>query len=62
MVRKKRLTKIIFIKFLKNNPNILKKFRKNNTFAKYSRDPRMMKCNPSLSEVEESIKMEEESF
>ena len=52
-----------FIKFLKENQHVLKKFnRENKAITKYSRERWMMRSNPSVDEGEEGLRVEIENF
>ena len=62
MTKRKKRTKMIFIKFLKDNQKILKEFgRRGNKAEKYNREPWMMRSNPHVDEGEEIIRKETES-
>ena len=62
MTKRKKRTKMIFIKFLKDNQKILKEFgRRGNKAEKYNREPWMMRSRPHVDEGEEIIRKETES-
>ena len=62
MTKRKNRTKMIFIKFLKDNQKILKEFgRRGSKADKYNREPWMMRSNPRVDEDEEIIRQETES-
>ena len=63
MAKRKKRSKMIFIKFLKDNQHILKEFgRKGGKTEKYNREPWMMRSNPPADEGEEFLRREAESF
>ena len=62
MAKRKKRTKIISMKFLKDNQLILKELeRKISGAEKYNREPWMMRSNPHVDEGEEIIRKETES-
>ena len=61
MVERKKRSKMIFKKFLKDNQKTLKKFGNSNT-KKYVRDPWMVKASPPADKSEEILQKEAEDF
>ncbi len=63
MAQRKRRPKMIFKKFLKKNTNILKRLEKKAAKAEaYTREPWMMRPNPTEDKYEEFLRKEAESF
>ena len=63
MTPRKRKTKLVLIKFLRENKNILKELEKKSAGAKpYTREPWMIKFNPTEDKYEEFLRKEAESF
>ena len=63
MLPRKRKTKLVLKKFLRQNKNILKELEKKSAEAKpYIREPWMMKSNPTEDKYEEFLRKEAESF
>ena len=61
MAKRKKRPKMIFMKFLKNNQESLKKLESNKG-EKYIREPWMMKACPPADKSEEILRKEEISF
>jgi len=63
MPPRKRKTKLVLKKFLRENKNILKELEKKSPKAKpYTREPWMMRSSPIEDEYEEFLRKEAESF
>ena len=63
MTPRKKKTKLILKKFLRENKNILKELEKKSPDAKpYTREPWMMKFNSTEDKYEEFLRKEAESF
>ena len=63
MTPRKRKTKLVLKKFLRENKNILKELEKKSAGAKpYTREPWMIKFNPTEDKYEEFLRKEAESF
>ena len=63
MTPRKRKTKLVLKKFLRKNKNILKELEKKSPKAKlYTREPWMMRFNPTEDKYEEFLRKEVESF
>ena len=63
MTPRKRKTKLILKKFLRQNKNILKELEKKSPKTKpYTREPWMMRFNPTEDKYEEFLRKEVESF
>jgi len=63
MTPRKRKTKLVLKKFLRENKNILKELEKKSPEAKpYTREPWMMRFNPTEDKYEEFLRKEVESF
>ena len=63
MTQRKRKKKLVLKKFLRENKNILKELEKKTAEAKpYTREPWMMKFNPTVDKYEEFLRKEAESF
>ena len=63
MTPRKRKTKLVLKKFLRENKNILKELAKKSPKAKpYTREPWMMKSNSTEDKYEEFLRKEAESF
>ena len=63
MTPRKRKTKLILKKFLRENKNILKELEKKSPKKKpYTREPWMMRFNPTEDKHEEFLRKEVESF
>ena len=63
MPPRKRKTKLVLKKFLRENKNILKELEKKSREAKpYTREPWMMRFNPNEDKYEEFLRKEAESL
>ena len=63
MTPRKRKTKLVLKKFLRENKNILKELAKKSPEAKpYTREPWMMRINPTEDKYEEFLRKEAESL
>ena len=63
MTPRKRKTKLVWKKFLRGNKNILKELEKKSAAAKpYTREPWMMRFNPTEDKYEEFLRKEAESL
>jgi hypothetical protein len=63
MTPRNRKTKLVLKKFLRKNKNILKELEKKSPEAKpYTREPWMMKFNPTEDKYEDFLRKEVESF
>ena len=63
MTPRKRKTKLVLKKFLRENKNILKELAKKSPEARpYTREPWMMRFNPTEDKYEEFLRKESESF
>ena len=63
MTPRKRKTKLVLKKFLRENKNILKELEIKNAKAKqYTREPWMMRFNPTEDKYEEFLRKEAESL
>ena len=63
MPPRKRKTKLVLKKFLRENKNILKELEKKSPKAKpYTREPWMMRSNPTEDTYEEFLRKEVGSF
>ena len=63
MTPRKRKTKLVLKKFLRENKNILKELEKKRAEAKpYTREPWMMRFNPTEDKYEEFLRKEAESL
>ena len=63
MTPRKRTTKLVLKKFLRENKNILRELEKKSSKAKpYTREPWMMRFNPTEDKYEEFLRKEVESF
>ena len=63
MTPRKRKTKLVVKKFLRENKNILKELAKKSPEAKpYTREPWMMRINPTEDKYEEFLRKEAESL
>ena len=63
MILRKRKTKLVLKKFLRENKNILNELEKKSAEAKpYTREPWMMRFNPTEDKYEEFLRKEAESF
>ena len=63
MPPRKRKTKLVLKKFLRENKNILKELETKSAEAKpYTREPWMMRFNPTEDEYEKFLKKEIESL
>ena len=63
MAQRKKRPKMAFKKFLKGNKNILKKLEKKTAKAKpYTREPWMMRFNPTEDKYEKFLQKEAESL
>ena len=63
MPPRKRRTKLVLKKFLRENKNILKELEKKSPKAKpYTREPWMTKFNPTEDKYEEFLRKEVESL
>tara|TARA_B110000881_G_scaffold148719_1_gene131772 strand:+ start:184 stop:375 length:192 start_codon:yes stop_codon:yes gene_type:complete len=63
MTPRKRKTKIVLKKFLRENKNILKDLKRKSVVARpYIREPWMMRSNPTEDKYEEFLAKEAESF
>ena len=63
MTPRKRKKKLVLKKFLRENKNILKELEKKSAGAKpYTREPWMIKFNPTEDKYEEFLRKEAESF
>ena len=63
MIPRKRKTTLVLKKFLRENKNILKQLEKKSSKAKpYTREPWMMRFNPTEDKYEEFLRKEAESF
>jgi len=63
MTPRKRKTKLVLKKFLRENKNILKKLAKKSRESKpYTREPWMMRINPTEDKYEEFLRKETECF
>ena len=63
MPPRKRKTKLVLKKFLRENKNILKELETKNAKAKpYTREPWMMRVNPTEDKYEKFLQKEAESL
>ena len=63
MTPRKRKTKLVLKKFLRENKNILKELEIKTSGAKpYTREPWMMRFNPTEDKYEAFLRKETESF
>ena len=63
MTPRKRKTKLVLKKFLRENKNILKELAKKSPEARpYTREPWMMRSKPTEDKYEEFLRKESESF
>ena len=63
MTPRKRKKKLVLKKFLRENKDILKELEQKSTGAKpYTREPWMMRFNPSEDKYEEFLRKETEGF
>ena len=63
MTNKRKISKMVIKKYLRNNQSILKRFeKKNSKVRKYNREEWMMRSNPIVDKYEEALNKERDFF